>query len=253
MSEESKDQINTFGAGLLGFVVVVVLGGFLILHQGGGVKAPVATYAPVDAAPSSEPAPYSIGKAVRPAAAVAESSPAPLLPAGSFDATSPAAGSAPAAASTSAPVRSSGAKLVVSQHLDGGSSGSSSASASAASARESKKNLAAKNKSFLPQKLDVSKNQGTLVSTVHYGVSSRAELMGRAAGPVYNFSGKSAGAPGSPAATAGSDASASSPAADGVETAQKQVDASSLDDDSKATLKQELNQARQTIQPSGGQ
>jgi hypothetical protein len=249
MSEDGNDQMKAFVAGLLGFVVVVVLGGLLILRQGGvTVKAPVANYAPVEAAPA--PAPSAQIPVSRPARAAVASSPAPLLPAGDLDEPATAAPApAPSAAAASGPAA---AKLAVSQHLDPGSSAESSASASAAPAHPSAKAPAAKKKGLLAPKLDLSKNQGSLVTTVHYGVSNRAELMGRAAGPVYNFSGKNAAAQGAPGGPAQGDADSTAAAdagATGVDAARQSVDASPLSPEDKAKILENLNQAQQTMQP----
>lgn len=245
MTAHAKMQFQTLGAGVLAFAVVVGLGSLVLLHHGGAaVAAPVSAYAPVDAASAfAVPA-----RAVRPASDPAASSPAPLLtdeerPA---DAAAPAASVAPGA-STPVTTPAAAPKLVVSRHLDVSSSAGSSA---AAGSTPPKPKLAAAKKAFVAPKLDLSKSQGTVASTVHYGVASRSELMGRAAGPVYNFAGKAAGqqkaevaagsmAPDVAAGTAG--------ALQQVDKAQKQLDSSNVAPEDKAKLDQNLNQVRQSV------
>jgi hypothetical protein len=252
MSEDSRTQIQALAAGLLGFVGVVGLGGFLILHQGGAaVKAPAVTYAPVDAA-SSLPTPVAApaNRPAAPAGGASSSSPAPLL---SADETDPAPGAvqsspanvAPNAASNGAAAGSPAAKLVVSQHLSSDSSSSASYTAAASVPRPAKA-AAAKKKALLPQKLDLSKAPAAIASSVHYGVNDRAELMGRAAGPVYNFSDKDkAGADQSAKISADS---ASGDVVQQVDATRQQVDGSDMDAEQKAKVDSSLNQARQTMQ-----
>jgi len=146
----------------------------------------------------------------------------------------PDAAPAPAAAPGAAP---SAAGLVVTQHLDGSSSARSSARASVASAAPAEKGGVAAKKPFVAPKLDLSRSQNALVSSVHYGVSSRAELMGRAAGPVYNFSGKNPGSDQSGKLAAG--------AMKQVDAVQAKIDSSSLSDSDKAAFDERLGQAKQ--------
>ncbi|MFI5347510.1 MAG: hypothetical protein ACHQ51_14140, partial [Elusimicrobiota bacterium] len=130
-------------------------------------------------------------------------------------------------------------KLAVSQHLDGSSSAHSSAEASVAAASAKTGGHPAK-KPVIAPKLDLSKTpQGSLASSVHYGVNDRAELMGRAAGPVYNFAGRDVGQKAAPTP------SAAGPM-DQVDAAQKQIDDSSLSDADKATINATLGKVRAT-------
>jgi hypothetical protein len=240
MSGESQAQIQTFGAALIGFVGVVGLGGFLILHHGGAaVKAPVVTYAAVDAA-SALPLRTRSGVAARSEdSAIGEasaSSPAPLLSENEIgDASAPAD---PAAAA--APTVFAAAKLIVTRHLG---FGSSSSSVSDFAGGQSAKDAAAKQKYFSAPKLDLSRNMGTIASTVHYGVRSRAQLMGRAAGPIYNFSG--GGSNGQAAA-----GPSSSDVVRQVEEARTQVGASSMADNDKSKVDQNLIEVRRTAESS---
>lgn len=248
MTDHGKAQIQALGAGLVGFVVVVGAGAAFMLHRGGSpIKAPVSSYAPVDAvsalaAPAAAVKSNGAGTPMGETASVA-SSPAPLLPASERAADSEAAASAAPAAAPAAPSHAAEApsfsrKLVVTQHLDGTASATSSAKAVVAAAPA--KAHPAK-KPFLAPKLDLSKTQSALASSVHYGVSNRAELMGRAAGPVYNFSGKKAPQqfPQGPSAAG---------AMQQVDDAQRQIDNSPLDDSDKAALKANLGQVRQAVE-----
>lgn len=247
MADHGKAQIQALGAGLVGFVVVVGAGAALMLHHGGSpIKAPASSYAPVEEA-SALPAPAAAAKTERagvpPAmSALAPSSPAPLLPASERAANAEAsAAAASAAPGRAAPAPSFSRKLVVTRHLDGTASAASSAKASVADA-PAKSERRPEKKPFIAPRLDLSKTQSALASGVHYGVSSRAELMGRAAGPVYNFSGKKGQAqqiPQSPSPAG---------AVQQVDDVQRQVDDSPLDDSDKAALKANLGQVRQAVE-----
>lgn len=238
MTENGKAQIQTLGAGLLAFVGVVGAGALLILpHGGAAVKAPNTVYAPVDAASAlAAPAsPVKIDRAAAPAPAGSmTSSPLPLLPASERE---DAPGAAAEAAAGSSTPSSNVRRLVASQGLDGSSSASSTAQASVASASAAK--IAAKSvkKTFVAPKLDLSKTSA-IASTVHYGVSSRSELMGRAAGPVYNFAGAKAD---------GQSAQVAAGSMQGIDAAQQQIDSSNLTDAQKATIDSSLGQVRQTV------
>jgi hypothetical protein len=237
-----KSSIQPLAAGLLGFVGIVGLGSLVILHHGGAaVKAPVSVYAPVDADPGG-PSPL---RSLRPAeadssAAANAASPAPVLPADAVGSQNAAALPAPSAAPKDASAAIPAANLVAGAHLD--SSGSASSSASAAAAAPKLKTAPAR-KPFLAPKLDLSKSQGTVASTVHYGVSTRTELMGRAAGPVYNFSGNAGAKQGGQVAA---DNASASGALQQVDAAQKKLDASDVPDADKAKFDRDLNQIRQT-------
>jgi hypothetical protein len=255
MSEqEKKSQFQSLAAGFLGFVGVVGLGSLVILHHGGGSAKPRIAYAPARAevvsaltAPA-QAAKVNLSGAPLGASANSLSSPAPTVP----DEVREQASAAPAPAasgdvkiSVASPVAKPDAKLVASGHLDGTASASSSAAASAApSAKPKAKATALAKKPFLDPKLDLSKNQGAVASTVHSGVSNRAELMGRAAGPVYNFSGKSAGGQSGQLAA---DNAGPTGALQQVDVVQKQIDASdAIPADQKAKIHENLNQVRQT-------
>ncbi|MDE2141746.1 MAG: hypothetical protein KGJ84_04975 [Elusimicrobia bacterium] len=253
MTEYGKAQIQALGAGLVGFVVVVGAGALLMFPHGkASVKAPASSYAPVDVTSSlSAPVPVSksaLSGASQSEAAPVASSPAPLLPAEDREdapapAAVPATAPAPAAAAhpqaRATPVK----KLSVTRHLDGSSSANSSAVASAASA-PAKKPAPPAHKPMLSPKLDLSKaTQGSLASSIHYGVNDRSELMGRAAGPVYNFAGRNVNPQVTP--------SAGGPTGVGMEqvdAAQKQIDESNLSDADKAAIDATIGKVRQAGQ-----
>jgi hypothetical protein len=245
MTEQGKAQIQMVGAGLVGFAIVVGGGGALLVLPHGGssshtaVSTAVATpSASALSVPSATTAGVTAGTPVGEASA-ASSSPAPILPDSAREA---APAPSVAAAVTNAPAApapaSSFNKLVASQHIDSGSSATSSASASAA-AFKPKADKPMK-KPFLAPKLDLSKTQSAVASSVHYGVTGRSELMGRAAGPVYNFSGKDAGAGQAVQVAAGS-------MGQQVDAAEAQVDSSGLNDHDKAVLSSQLNKAKQAV------
>lgn len=242
MSEQAKVDLKTYGAGLLGFIVVVGLGAALILPRGGAAKAPVSSYAPVDAA-ADMPKPLPMRASAdagaplaSPAAVAPASSPLPVMPRDEAPAASPAPVSATAGTTTAART----AKLNPTGHLDSSSSARSSASASTAAPAAPK--TAAAKKTFVAPKLDLSKSTGgSIAATVHYGVSNRAELMGRAAGPVYNFAGKG-GAAGAP-----QQGNLSGSAMEQVSAVQSTIDKSDLDTGSRNQLDQNLNKVRDAV------
>ena len=254
MNDQSgKSSNQTLAAGLLGFAVVVVLGGLLILRHGGeSTDAPVVAYAPVDADSGLRAPSRPASNAAAPAAAgSAASSPAPLLSDDARDdGASPAASAASAGSVDSRAAAGSGssaAKLGAASPLDGPASASSSASVAVSTAApKAKSAVAGGKKPFAAPKLDLSKNQGTIASTVHYGVSDRAELMGRAAGPVYNFAGKGAGQARSGQVAADNAAADTSGAMRQIDAAKKEIDGSGAPTDEKTKLDQNLDQVRQT-------
>lgn len=244
-----KSPIQILAAGLLGFVGIVGLGSLAIMHHGGAspAKAPMSVYSAVDA-DSGAPAPL---RSARPApgpavAASGMSSPLPVLPAEATRDASAAAAAAPgvSAGSAAAPAASATTpKLAARAVSDMSGSASSSASASVnAVAAAPKLKPAPARKPFLPPKLDLPKNVGSVASSVHYGVSGRSELMGRAAGPVYNFSGGAAKDGGQVAA----DNATASGAMRQVDAAERQFEASDASDEDKAKLRRQLDQVRAT-------
>jgi hypothetical protein len=251
--QAKKSSIQSLAAGLLGFIGIVGLGSLVMMHHGGAaVKAPVSVYSPVDADPggpallrTAHPAPAAPAVA----SVAAMTSPVPLLPAEAArdDASAVAAAgvAAPGAAQPSAAPALPAAKLAAAARVDMSGSASTSASATAVTAAPKLKNAPAR-KPYLAPKLDLAKNAGGVASTVHYGVSDRSELMGRAAGPVYNFSGGGA----KQGARVAADNMAASGALQQVDAAEKQLDASDAPDADKAKLHRDLDRVRATAAQS---
>jgi len=196
MSEQHKTNFQAFGAALFGFIAVIAVGGgALMLHSShkNAAPKPVPAAEPIDLA---SPAPREREAVALPTENRTES-PAPLV--GSDDDDTDAA-DAPADASPSyagaetaeaaaesfpesaSDVKSGGRRLRPTEHLDLSASGRASAEAVAAKGAS----VARKNAKF-PAARKPSAKLAAAVASVHYGVTSREELMGRAAGPVYNI------------------------------------------------------------------
>lgn len=200
MSEQNKSNVQALGAGLLGFVVVVAVGGgALMLHSSQRAKsaaAPAPAAAPIDlgaamARPTLDRAPIQQERRAQ--------SPAPLIgeveesPAEEGSSYSASAGEAPAADSPEAAPTAKSPALKVTRHLDASGAGST-AEAVVKNTLEAKKAALPGKKAPEPSpKLEIPAGEGAVASTVHYGVTSRNELMGRAAGPVYNIKGSKGG------------------------------------------------------------
>lgn len=195
MSEQNKSNLQAFGAGLLGFVAVMAIGGGALMvrssQQAKSTARPDAAAAPIDlgaSMPRSAPSSAIAAKERR------AESPAPLMgadePQGSE---APVAASAASAAgessSESGPsVNSEASRLKVTQHLDKPGNGSSATAVVKNTLAPEKAAKAERKKAGA--KLDATGGGANAIAAVHYGVTSRSELMGRAAGPVYNFQGK---------------------------------------------------------------
>lgn len=200
MSEQSKSNLQVIGAGVLGFVAVVGGAGLLLTGLGGRHGAPATAHAPVDDAALRAPAaPARQARALE----HRQSSPQPLLgalpeePLSEETAAAPVhaslVGSAAPESSVAAGAPSLGA-LGAPRHAGKGESVSSAkAEVKKFSTLEPRAPEApAPGAKPMPRlKLDGSRN--SIASSVHYGVTSRAELMGKAAGPVYNFKGSKGG------------------------------------------------------------
>lgn len=245
MSEQTKGNLQVFGAGIFGFVAVVGVAGLAMTKFGGAAPAPAAhAAAPIEAGILSLPSPAAPAPAHLPRPA----SPQPLL--GEHDedfveesAAAPArapqalAASGGAGAAGSAP--SSLEALGAPRHYGKGES--------ASSARAETKTIAAKpapapareEPAFKPVprvKLDTSRS--SVASSVHYGVRSRSELMGNAAGPVYNFKGAK------PAA-AGRNAELAAEASSKLDDIEKQLDANTaLTAEQKAEIRKKIGQKK---------
>jgi hypothetical protein len=259
MSEQNKSNVQALGAGLIGFVAVMAVGGgalmFYSSQQSRSAATPTPAAAPIDLGssmprPSAPPAGFQQGRP--------QQSPAPLI--GDDDASAaaeapavPAPSAAPAAAPAapaaadlspeSAPAAKASA-LGVARHLDVEGRGSTAEARVANTAGEDKSEAkpAAKLSRTPPKtKLVVPAGDGAVASTVHYGVTSRSELMGRAAGPVYNIKG---------GAQAGGDTVANrklaTDAQGKIADLRKQLEASGLPADQREKLLKDLDATMKT-------
>ena len=197
MSDQTQSNVQAFGAGLLGFVVVMAIGGgALMVRSSQQTKAgarPEAAGAPIDLG-SSMPRP-----SLSPVSAQKErraQSPAPLTgeveEAAASEAPAAESGAAAAVASPrSAPnAQTPASRLEVTQHLDKPGSGSSATAVVNNTFAPEEASKAAGKKAF-DKKAALKIDTAGAVASVHYGVTNRSELMGRAAGPVYNIKGGS--------------------------------------------------------------
>jgi hypothetical protein len=199
MSELTKSNFHAFVAGLVGFVAVVAIGGgALVLHSKNAKTGPVAAGAPIDLA-SSVHAPAPVSRfAARSEAARPQQSPAPLIGETDEEAAESAAAesaapakAAAAARAESGPIRDAknAPRLVAGGGVDGAAP---SAHTSAELRFKDKVVLHDEAAAKADPKLGAvaaKKPEAQALASVKYGVTSRSELMGRAAGPVYNFSG----------------------------------------------------------------
>jgi hypothetical protein len=207
MSEQSRSNFQAFGAGLLGFIAVMAVGGgVLMLHSSRRASPkPVPAAEPIDLAtatpldPTVPAAPFKERRLESPApligsddeAEIAGNRAAPAaaasIPAPAFSPENDAKAMAAAVEDAAIAER----RLKPGEHLD--ATGHSSAAAVVAkdtpAGRKAAKAAAAKKPAA---KLAPVAAPAASIASVHYGVTSRDELMGRAAGPVYNIKGASA-------------------------------------------------------------
>lgn len=258
MSEDNKSNFQTLGAGLLGFVAVMAVGGGALMlhssHQAKSAATPAPAAAPIDlgsSMPRPSMSPSGLQKERR------ESSPAPLIgddgsssdePSSAESPAAPAPSAAPRAAAPSpesAPAAKASA-LEVTRHLDAEGNGSTAEAVVKNSAEEKK---APKLQGKLPArkgaKLELPAGDGAVASSVHYGVTSRSELMGRAAGPVYNIKGGKGGEAKTAAGKMADDA-------DGrIADLRRQLEASDLPADQRAKLLKDLDDSLKRISETG--
>ena len=235
MTENGKSQIQTVAAAMLGFVLIVGVGALTLMSRGGSAKAPSQASHPssIPVAPPSAPMPPAASSLPDQQAGEAEeyaSSPAPVLPSVMKEALPAAAPPRPAA-------------LVVTQHLEATQTTSAKATVAAAPAAKPAA-LPKQGREFVTPKLVAPRN-GSIASSVHYGVSSRSELMGRAAGPVYNFKGRGA------KKTAPADSKIGGQATTQIKEAQEQVEKSALDEKAKKDLSEQFQLINDGIGQTG--
>ena len=229
MSEQGKSDVQAFIAGLLGFVAVMAIGGGVMMarsfQQAKATGKPVAAAEPIDLGPSM-PRPALSSPQVQQERFA--QSPAPLIGAEEESEGAEAAESAPNA-------KSSSPRLELTEHLDKTGSGSS---AKAVVKNTAAPVMAAKaaGKKASP-KLGLMAGGSTASASVHYGVTSRNELMGRAAGPVYNFKGG--------AGKRANDVNVR------VADLQRRIESSDLTADQRTQLQQELAEGNKDVGDGG--
>lgn len=250
MSEQNRSNVQALGAGLLGFVAVMAVGGGAMMlhssHRAGSAAAPAPAAAPIDleaAMPRPSMQPSGMQKERR------AQSPAPLI---GDDEESSAAESAPSAAPRAAepsPESAPAAKasgLAVARHLDTEGNGSTAEAAVKNTVEEKK---APKLQGKLPGKkalkLETAAGDGAVASSVHYGVTSRSELMGRAAGPVYNFKGAKGGEGKAAAGKMAADADGK------IADLRRQLENSDLPADQRAKLLKDLDASLKDLEETG--
>lgn len=250
MSEQNQSNFQAFGAGLLGFAVVMAVGGgALMVHnssQSNAAAKPAAAAAPIDI---GAPVPSRFDAApARPLSERRAESPAPLIGGDESESVESAAPAQSAAAPASSPSSSpesapvEGARLKTVAHVESGGSRKTGEAVVSNTIVEEKEKTAAKTKAPV-KKLAVKlpPAAGAEVASVHYGVTNRSELMGRAAGPVYNI--KGGGAVGGSAAQGKMAEDLNSKVAD----LKKQLDGSGLPPEAREKLLKDLAAAQGAV------
>lgn len=244
MSDQNKSNFQAFGAGLLGFVAVMAVGGGAMMFQSSrrsqaAVKpaaAPIDIGAPVARPVSPANIVHSENRAQSPAPLIGED--------GAEGADEQASSSGVAAESASAASENETAsRLKVTRHLDVQGNGSTAKAVvkNTLSPEEAPK-AAAKPARLAAPKLDAEAGGAEAVaSSVHYGVTSRSELMGRAAGPVYNFKGAGGKKGGAAMGEMAADVNAK------IAEIKRQLEDSNLSPEEREKLLKQLSDADPTI------
>lgn len=232
MSGNDKGRLESLGVAVVGFVLVIGAGTLAFPPEGGVLMAwtPPARTSPVFAVRSVPPSPLPVRAE---AGAAVDSSAARPPFAGRSDRSDSSAGMSGAASSVA---------LVVTGHLD--ATQTTSAEASPAPNEKEADAEAALEAGEATPKPDAPKDSG-IAATVRYGVNRRSELMGRAAGPVYNFKGRSAGA------GWGDAADLSGAAAVRIEEVRRRLEQAELEGKDKEALRQSLQQVREGLDEAG--
>ena len=239
MSGNDQSLSQTLAAAFAGFVLVVGAGA-LAFFSGGSVSKvlnhavhPAALPSSSElAAPARVPPTSSL-----PETRVGESAAPPPSPV-------PASPFVEAGTSGDGSALAPSAALPVTRHLDATQTSSAKAVLAVAPVPAEKGRAKAVRKSFASPKLDMGKTAG-LAATVHYGVNRRSELMGRAAGPVYNLKGRGAKTEKIPEENISGQASVK------IEEAQKQLEATELEEKDKKGLRNQFQQVRDAIDKPG--
>lgn len=262
MSDQNKSNFQALGAGLFGFVAVMAVGGGVMMlhssHQAKSAATPAPAAAPIDLTSSmpspsmrpsglqkerreSSPAPLigDDGSSSDESSAVeaAETAPAPSAPSAAPRAAAPSPESAPAAKASA---------LEVTRHLDAEGNGSTAESVVKNDVEEkSAPNPQGKLPGKKAPKIEVAAGDGAVASSVHYGVTSRSELMGRAAGPVYNIKGGNVAEAKTAAGKMANDADGK------IADLRRQLEASGLPADQRAKLLKDLDDSLKRISETG--
>lgn len=242
MSEQNQTNVQALGAGLLGFAVVMAVGGgALMVHSSRQSKVsakPVAAAEPIDIGAAM---PRSMTASPRIPSERRAESPAPLLGA---EEEAESVGDAPAEsaeAATPEAAPTERTRLQVSAHVETARGGSTAQAVVKNTIVEekavSKAKPAVKKR---PVKLDAA-GGAEVVASVHYGVTSRNELMGRAAGPVYNIKGGGAVGGLAPKGKLAEDLNAK------IADLKRQLDASGLPAEKRDQLLKELVSAQKAV------
>lgn len=254
MSEQGKSNFQAFGAGLFGFVAVMAIGGgALLVHNSRAAKAgakPEAAAVPIDLGSSMPRTPLSPASAQKERRA---QSPAPLIgdehevggseaPAGASE------GAVVSSPETAARAQSTAPRLEATQHLDKPGNGSS-ATAIVKNTLSPEEAPQASGQKLTGKKalLKLDPAGGGAIASVHYGASNRSELMGRAAGPVYNFKGK--GKSGGSAASGKMADDVKGKIAD----IKRQLDAAGLSAEERAKLEKDLDAVNKGVEGAAAQ
>lgn len=248
MSDQGKSNFQAFGAGLLGFVAVMAIGGgALMVHNSQQAKSaakPVAAAAPIDIGSSAprpmmtSPTAQKEGRAESPAplmGAEEESETTAAAPAGAPAAAAPSAAPATQAA---AKTKSAAPSLEPTQHQDMSGHGSTAEAIVKNTLAPKKEHKALSKKS---SNVEATAVAPTSLASVHYGVTSRNELMGRAAGPVYNVKGGAKGASVAGQGKIAGDAGAS------IAELQAQLEKAGLPQEQRALILQQLEAAKKSV------
>lgn len=241
MSEQNQSNVQALGAGIIGFVAVLAVGGgALMVHSSQQAKSaakPVAAAEPIDLG-AAPPRPAMSAPRVQQEERRAES-PAPLIGEDKIESVptpSPRdARGRPAQAPSESPAAGYGLQETAGLDTSGNGSSAKAVVGNTIVAEKPVAKAAGKKKAWAKP---AATGSGThAVASVHYGVTSRSELMGRAAGPVYNVAG--AGKKGGTIATGKLAGDTKTTLAD----LQRKLEVAGLPEDQRAKLKKELEEA----------
>lgn len=260
MSELTKSNVQALGAGLFGFVAVMAIGGgALLVHRSQQPKAgapPAAAAAPIDLGssmprPSMAPAAQKERRAQSPAPLIGELEPAEAPEAPEAAPSVPSA-AAPAESSVPSPeaapnAPSSGSRLEVTQHVGGEDASSTAVGVAAVAAAAEKPGAPLPKKAVRKAAPIPDATAGAAIASVHYGATSRSELMGRAAGPVYNMQG-SAKRPGTAAKGRMADDVTAK-----ISDLQHQLEAAGLPPEQRSALQKKLDEVTKSVADPAGQ